>query len=73
MFLGLFGIFVGELEGLEQNIYGIIWIFVLFLSLAIMHYFLNVFISKKLDEKYPMTIGMKNRVSNRKNEPVKNG
>ena len=32
---------------------------------------INVFISKKLDKKYPMTIGMKNR--NRKNEPVKNG
>ena len=31
------------------------------------------FISKKLDKKYPMTIGMKNRVSNRKSEPVKNG
>ena len=71
VFLGLFGIFVGELEGLEQNIYRIIWIFALFLSLAIMYYFLNVFISKKLDKKYPMTIGMKNR--NRKNEPVKNG
>lgn len=69
VFLGLFGIFVGELEGLEQNIYRIIWIFALFLSLAIMYYFLNVFISKKLDKKYPMTIGMKNR----KNEPVKNG
>ena len=73
VFLGLFGIFVGELNGLEQNIYGIIWIFTLFLSLAIIHYFLNVFISKKLDKKYPMTIGMKNRVSNRKSEPVKNG
>ena len=71
VFLGLFGIFVGELNGLEQNIYGIIWLFTLFLILAIMHYFLNVFISKKLDKKYPMTIGMKNR--NRKNEPVKNG
>ena len=71
VFLGLFGIFVGELNGLEQNIYRIIWIFALFLSLAIMYYFLNVFISKKLDKKYPMTIGMKNR--NRKNEPVKNG
>ena len=56
VFLGLFGIFVGELEGLEQNIYRIIWIFALFLSLAIMYYFLNVFISKKLDKKYPMTI-----------------
>ena len=66
VFLGLFGIFVGELNGLEQNIYRIIWIFALFLSLAIMYY-----ISKKLDKKYPMTIGMKNR--NRKNEPVKNG
>lgn len=73
VFLGLFGIFVGELNGLEQDIYGIIWIFTLFLSLAIMHYFLNVFISKKLDEKYPMTIGMKNKRTNRKNEPVKNG
>ena len=71
VFLGLFGIFVGELNGLEQNIYRIIWIFALFLSLAIMYYFLNVFISKKLDKKYPMTIVMKNR--NRKNEPVKNG
>ena len=39
--------------------------------ITIMYYFLNVFISKKLDKKYPMTIGMKNR--NRKNEPVKNG
>ncbi|MEL1174393.1 DNA-binding protein, partial [Staphylococcus epidermidis] len=44
VFLGLFGIFVGELNGLEQNIYRIIWIFALFLSLAIMYYFLNVFI-----------------------------
>ena len=31
VFLGLFGIFVGELNGLEQNIYRIIWIFALFL------------------------------------------
>ena len=30
-----------------------------------------MFLFQKLDEKYPMTIGMKNRVSNRKNEPVK--
>ena len=71
VFLGLFGIFVGGLNGLKQDIYGVVWIFMLFLSLAMMHYVLNVLISKKLDEKYPMTIGMKNR--NRKNEPVKNG
>lgn len=36
-----------------------------------MYYFLNVFILKKLDKKYFMIIGMKNR--NRKNEFVKNG
>ncbi len=49
VFLGLFGIFVGELEGLEQNIYRIIWIFALFLSLAIVLFF-KCFYFKKLDK-----------------------
>ena len=73
VFLGLFGIFVGGLNGLKQDIYGIVWIFMLFLSLAMMHYVLNVLISKKLDEKYPMTVGMNNKRSNMKQQPVKNG
>ena len=42
VFLGLFGIFVGGLNGLKQDIYGVVWIFMLFLSLAMMHYVLNV-------------------------------
>lgn len=73
VFLGLFGIFVGGLNGLKQDIYGVVWIFMLFLSLAMMHYVLNVLISKKLDEKYPMTVGMNHKRSNMKQEPIKNG
>lgn len=53
--------------------FGVVWIFMLFLSLAMMHYVLNVLISKKLDEKYPMTVGMNNKRSNMKQQPVKNG
>ena len=70
---GVIFIFVGGLNGLKQDIYGIVWIFMLFLSLAMMHYVLNVLISKKLDEKYPMTVGMNNKRSNMKQQPVKNG
>ena len=43
--------------------FGVVWIFMLFLSLAMMHYVLNVLISKKLDEKYPMTVGMNGSVA----------
>ena len=43
VFLGLFGIFVGELNGLEQNIYGIIWLFTLFLIFFIFIAFILVF------------------------------
>lgn len=71
--LGLFGIFVGKLNGIKQDIYGVIWIFMLFLSLAVMHYVLNVLISKNLDKKYPMTVDMNHKRSNVKQEPIKNG
>lgn len=47
VFLGLFGIFVVGLNGLKQDIYGVVWIFMLFLSLAMMHYVLNVYILLK--------------------------
>ncbi|MDU6092082.1 MAG: helix-turn-helix transcriptional regulator [Staphylococcus lugdunensis] len=73
LLLALFAIFISELNGLKQEIFGIIWLFTLFLSLAIAHYFLNVFISKKLDEKYPMTLGMNNKRSHRRNEAASNG
>ncbi|MCR4456044.1 helix-turn-helix domain-containing protein [Aeromonas salmonicida] len=73
VFLGLFGIFVVGLNGLKQDIYGVVWIFMLFLSLAMMHYVLNVLISKKLDEKCQMTVGMNHKRSNIKQEPIKNG
>ncbi|KKI64777.1 helix-turn-helix domain-containing protein [Staphylococcus cohnii] len=73
VFLGLLGIFVNTLEGLKQEIYSVIWVFSLFLTIAIIFYFLNVVISKKLDEKYPMTIGMRTKKINKKYEPVTNG
>ncbi|ADC86797.1 MULTISPECIES: helix-turn-helix domain-containing protein [Staphylococcus] len=73
LLLAFFAIFISELNGLKQEIFGIIWLFTLFLSLAIAHYFLNVFISKKLDEKYPMTLGMNNKRSHRRNESASNG
>src|SRR5699024_2678100 len=56
--LALLGIFISNVNGVEQSIYGILWIFLIFISLGSIHYFINVFLSKKLDEKYPMTVGM---------------
>lgn len=58
LFLALFGLFINGVEGIEQSIYGILWVFFLFISLGSIHYFIKVFFSKKLDKKYPMTIGM---------------
>src|SRR5699024_7318006 len=42
------------------------WIFLLFLVLAVLKYLINVFISRKLDVKYPVTCGEKLK----KSEPI---
>ena len=57
----------------EQLTFRFIAFGVIFVFLGMMHYVLNVLISKKLDEKYPMTVGMNNKRSNMKQQPVKNG
>ncbi|WP_256856799.1 hypothetical protein [Staphylococcus hominis] len=44
------------------------WIFLLFLVLAFLTYFINVFISRKLDIKYPLTNGKLLK----KSEPIEN-
>ncbi|HHA7017469.1 TPA: DNA-binding protein [Staphylococcus aureus] len=44
------------------------WIFLLFLVLAFLKYFINVFISRKLDVKYPLTSGE----TLKKSEPIEN-
>ncbi|MGX0297681.1 hypothetical protein [Staphylococcus epidermidis] len=44
------------------------WIFLLFLVLAFLKYFINVFISRKLDVKYPLTSGE----TLKKWEPIEN-
>ncbi len=51
VFLGLLGLFVSKLYGLKQDIYGIIWSFTLFLSVVLIYYSLNEFLSKNYKKK----------------------
>src|SRR5699024_12807406 len=39
--LALLGIFISNVRSEEHTIYGILWIFLIFISLGIIHYFIN--------------------------------
>lgn len=59
--LGLFGLFINTVSEDLQPVFGILWLFLFFISLGGINYFLNISLMKKLDEKYPKTVGMSDR------------
>ncbi|PKE47787.1 helix-turn-helix domain-containing protein [Macrococcoides caseolyticum] len=67
--LAFFAKFISTVPSINyREIYGIIWVSILVLSIAFLKYFLSVFISKNLDKKYPLTVGIKSFRSAKKNK-----
>lgn len=58
MVLAISFIYIDSDNSLIKAIRLIIWISLLFIAFGGMNYFVKVFISKKMDNKYPMTIGL---------------
>lgn len=71
MILAISFLFVDDGDVISKSIRLFVWIFFLCLIVGGLNYFINVFISKKLDHKYPMTIGLSSR-KNKHNEPIQN-
>lgn len=59
--LGLFGLFINTVSEDLQPVFGILWLFLFFISLGSINYFLNISLMKKLDKKYPKTVGISDR------------
>lgn len=71
MILAISFLYVDNDDVVTKSIRLFVWIFFLCLLIGGLNYFINVFISKKLDTKYPMTIGLSSK-RNKQNEPIQN-
>lgn len=58
LLLGSFGLLINTLSKSLQPVFGILWLFLFFIILGSISYFLNIFLTKKLDRKYPKTVGI---------------
>lgn len=76
LIMSLLGVYVGHLHGEWQSIMGIIWIFLLFISIGTAYYFVKVIMVTSLDRRYPLTAGIVQHQSNEKkveeNQPITN-
>lgn len=71
MVLAISFFYIDDADVIRKTIHLFIWIFFLFLIVGSLNYFINVFVSKKLDRKHPLTIGLSSR-KNKHNEPIQN-
>lgn len=74
LFLSLFGFYISTINGDNQNVLGILWVFSILLCIALARYFLKGYLSQKMDQKYPLTIGVPvNDTNDKHDEPINNG
>lgn len=58
LLMSFFGLFISTLKDPLQSILGIIWLFLIFICIALYRYILQLYLTPKLDQKYPLTIGI---------------
>jgi len=70
LFMGLFGWYVLNLEGMNALILGTVWISLIFIIIGFITYITRVILSRKLDSKYPLTKGVQS--NNKRSDQIDN-